>query len=189
MKVSVFTGPYFSERDHTMYGVRIPLAFWKIIAFIHDDTGELCATGYEMNQEQCLQLEEEFVFGAFTSPQLATATQVSIRSIETRSGISFDRLAVVDPLIGTDETLGDEPRQALNILEDVCFIRWHTSAPCKRGHRSDPVGWTGSRRRVGGAKDGTTYREGAYSGHSFAQEPERAHAGHEPGAAPQNRVV
>ena len=35
-----------------MYGVRIPLAFWKIIAFIHDETGKLCATGYEMNQEQ-----------------------------------------------------------------------------------------------------------------------------------------
>ena len=53
-----------------MYGVRIPLAFWKIIAFIHDETGKLCATGYEMNQEQSLQPEEEFVFGAFTSPQL-----------------------------------------------------------------------------------------------------------------------
>jgi endonuclease G len=39
MKISVFTGPYFAERDPEMYGVRIPLTFWKIIAFIHDQTG------------------------------------------------------------------------------------------------------------------------------------------------------
>jgi hypothetical protein len=50
MKISVFTGPYFEDHDPEMYGVQIPRAFWKVIAFIHDDTGKLCATGYEMNQ-------------------------------------------------------------------------------------------------------------------------------------------
>ena len=107
MKISVFTGPYFDDSDPEMYGVRIPLAFWKIIAFVHDETGELCATGYEMNQETTLQDEKEFVFGAFISPQLNVATQISIRSIETRSGISFGRLASVDPLFGSDEGLMD----------------------------------------------------------------------------------
>jgi endonuclease G len=91
MKISVFTGPYFSETDPEMYGVRIPLAFWKVIAFIHDETGKLCATGYEMNQQKTLRPEEEFVFGAFTSPQLHIATQVSIRSIEAcASKINLD---------------------------------------------------------------------------------------------------
>jgi endonuclease G, mitochondrial len=123
MKISVFTGPYFTDRDPEMYRVRIPLAFWKIIAFIHDETGKLCATGYEMNQEQSLQPEEEFVFGAFTSPQLGTATQVSIRSIEARSGINFGRLASIDPLAGRDEGLGDEgPRPPLQALEQIRFI-------------------------------------------------------------------
>ena len=112
MKISVFTGPYFADDDPEMYGVRIPLAFWKIIAFIHDETGKLCATGYEMNQEQSLQPEEEFVFGAFTSPQLGTATQVSIRSIEARSGIDFGSLASVDPLAGSDEGLGAAAERA-----------------------------------------------------------------------------
>ena len=82
MRISVFTGPYFDEDDPVMFGVPIPLAFWKIIAFIHDETGELCATGYEMNQEESLPPEEEFVFGPFTSPHLSIATQVSISSIE-----------------------------------------------------------------------------------------------------------
>jgi len=123
MKISVFTGPYFAEHDPEMYGVRIPLAFWKIIAFIHDETGKLCATGYQMNQETTLQPEEEFVFGAFTSPQLQVATQVSIRSIEARSGISFGSLASADPLAGSDEGLGDDqPRAPLQALEQIRFV-------------------------------------------------------------------
>jgi endonuclease G len=123
MKISVFTGPYFADHDPEMYGVRIPLAFWKIIAFIHDETGKLCATGYEMNQETTLQPEEEFVFGAFTSPQLQVATQVSIRSIEARSGISFGSLASADPLAGSDEGVGDDaPRAPLQALEQIRFV-------------------------------------------------------------------
>jgi endonuclease G len=123
MKISVFTGPYFAEHDPEMYGVRIPLAFWKIIAFIHDESGKLCATGYEMNQESTLQPEEEFVFGPFTSPQLNVATQVSIRSIEARSGLSFGNLASVDPLAGSDEGLGDDgPRPPLEALEQIRFV-------------------------------------------------------------------
>jgi endonuclease G len=107
-----------------MYGVRSPRAFWKIIAFIHDDTGKLSATGYEMNQEQSLQPEEEFVFGAFTSPQLHVATQVPIRSIEARSGVSFGKLASVDPLAGTEEGLGDgASRPPLLSLEQIVFAR------------------------------------------------------------------
>jgi endonuclease G len=123
MKISVFTGPYFTEKDPKMYGVRIPLAFWKIIAFIHDETGKLCATGYEMNQETTLQSEEEFVFGAFTSLQLHVATQVPIRAIETRSGISFSRLASLDPLAGGEESLGDDgPHAPLQALEQIRFV-------------------------------------------------------------------
>jgi endonuclease G len=95
-KISVFTGPYFTRNDPTMFGVRIPLKFWKVIAFVHDETGELCATGYEMSQEDNLQ-ETEFVFGQFTSSHLNLATQASIASIEARSGLSFGQLADIDP--------------------------------------------------------------------------------------------
>jgi endonuclease G len=123
MKISVFTGPYFTDDDPTMYGVRIPLAFWKIIAFIHDETGRLCATGYEMNQEQSLQPQEEFVFGAFTSPQLGVATQVPIRSIEAKSGISFGKLAAVDPLSAEDESIdAGGIRSPLAALEHIRFL-------------------------------------------------------------------
>ena len=123
MKISVFTGPYFTDRDPDMYGVLIPLTYWKVIAFIHDDTGKLCATGYEMSQEQSLQ-PEEFVFGVFTSPQLGTATQVPIRSIEAKGGIHFGELASVDPLAGDEEGVSDAgPRTPLLALEQIRFVR------------------------------------------------------------------
>ncbi|MDB5581547.1 MAG: putative protease [Bradyrhizobium sp.] len=122
MKISVFTGPYFSDADPTMYGVRIPLAFWKVIAFIHDETGQLSATGYEMNQAENLLPEEEFVFGAFTSPQRGIATQVKIGAIELRSGISFGGLAGIDPLAADSEALDEGMRPPLQRFEQIRFI-------------------------------------------------------------------
>lgn len=123
MKISVFTGPYFAEDDPEMYGVRIPIAFWKIIAFIHDDTGQLCATGYEMDQMGTLQPEEEFIFGAFTSPQLGTATQVPIHAIQTRSGLDFGTLADVDPLADEEEGVSNGTRAPLLAFQQIRFVR------------------------------------------------------------------
>lgn len=117
-RISVITGPYFTKNDPTMFGVRIPVKFWKIIAFVHDETGELCATGYEMSQEQNLE-PPEFVFGDFVSPQLNISTQVPISTIESQAGISFGRLADVDPL--STEGVG-EPMGPLLFPEQIRFI-------------------------------------------------------------------
>lgn len=123
MKISVFTGPYFAEDDPKRYGVLIPRAFWKVIAFIHDETGELCATGYEMDQSASLPpAEEEFVFGDFVSPQLGVSTQVPIREIEARSGLDFRGLAGFDPLDG-EEALAPAERPQLLAMEQIRFLR------------------------------------------------------------------
>lgn len=123
MNISVFTGPYFDARDPEMYGVAIPLTFWKIIAFIHDVTKQLCATGYEMNQEQSLLPEEEYVFGRFDSPQLGTCVQVPIHKIALRSGISFGSLAQVDPLNAGEESRGGEDAaRPLLALDEIRFV-------------------------------------------------------------------
>ncbi|TMQ13485.1 MAG: hypothetical protein E6J90_28460 [Deltaproteobacteria bacterium] len=122
MRISVFTGPYFDDADPTMFDVGIPLAFWKVIAFIHDLTRTLCATGYEMNQEQNLHPTEEFVFGQFRSRQLNCATQVPIRAIEFRCGIDFGRLASVDPLARDEEALGSGERVPLTSLDEIRFF-------------------------------------------------------------------
>lgn len=124
MRISVFTGPYFRRNDPVMYGVKIPIAFWKIIAFIHDDTQELCATGYEMSQRKSLLPEEEFVFGDFRSPQLNAATQVPLASIERKAGLHFGGLAAVDPLADDEEAVGgDAPVVPLQALEQIRFVR------------------------------------------------------------------
>ena len=77
-----------------------------------------------LRNESNVAAEEEFIFGAYTSPQLKVATQASIRSIETRSGISFGHLSSIDPLAGSDEGLEDaRERPPLLALEQIRFIR------------------------------------------------------------------
>jgi endonuclease G len=113
MKISVFTGPFLSSDDPVMFGVMIPLEFWKVIAFIHDETGELCATGYTMSQQDFLS-EEEFVFGRHKT------NQASIASIEERAGLSFGNLAELDPF-EEEERVGGGGE--LTDLEQIQFVK------------------------------------------------------------------
>ena len=98
MRISVFTGPFLRSNDPERFGVRIPVRFWKVIAFVHDETGELCATGYTMSQKNFIG-EEEFVFGAHETAQAA------IRSIEEQAGLSFGPLADLDPFADVEESI------------------------------------------------------------------------------------
>jgi endonuclease G len=95
MKIAVFTGPFLADDDPTMFGVQIPIESWKVIAFVHEQTGQLCATGYTMSQKDFLS-EDEFVFGAHKT------AQVSISSIEQRAGLSFGPLAALDPFVAPE---------------------------------------------------------------------------------------
>jgi endonuclease G len=96
MRISVFTGPFFATDDPVREGVRIPRSFWKVIAFIHDQTRQLCATGYTMSQEDFLR-DEEFVFGRHKT------AQTRIADIERRAGVSFGRLTARDPFDEAEE--------------------------------------------------------------------------------------
>lgn len=111
MKISVFTGPFLEDDDPIRFDIKIPRAFWKIIAFMHDDTNKLCATAYTMSQEDFLR-EEEFVFG-----QHETA-QTSIESIEARTGLNFGVLAHHDPF-ETREAISPGP---LKDVSQIVFV-------------------------------------------------------------------
>jgi endonuclease G len=113
-RISVFTGPVFKPSDPERFGVTIPISFWKVIAFIHDDTGKLCATGYTISQEEFLQ-EEEFVFGKHKT------AQVSIRSIEKNTGLSFGQLGALDPFETATEALAG-PVAPLQALTEIRFV-------------------------------------------------------------------
>lgn len=105
MRISVFTGPYYTDEDPVFHGVQVPVSFWKVIAFKHDDTGELSATGYEMDQNNSLPSEDEFVFGNFTSSYVNAAVQIPISLIEAKSGIDFGSLRDSDPLANVTESI------------------------------------------------------------------------------------
>jgi endonuclease G len=107
MRISVFTGPFLRADDPIRQGVAIPRSFWKVLTFVHDETGEVCSTGYTMSQEDFLR-EEEFVFGRHQT------SQTRIAAIEQRAGLSFGPLAALDPFDDDEEgvaTLLTDPGQ------------------------------------------------------------------------------
>jgi endonuclease G len=108
MRISVFTGPLLKSDDPVRFGVKIPRSFWKIIAFIHDQTGELTATGYVASQDEHLQ---EFVFGDYDT------WQRPLEWIEDNAGVSFGDLTKHDPLSRGVEAL-DAP---INDFEQIQF--------------------------------------------------------------------
>lgn len=99
MRISVFTGPIFRENDPAFFNVKVPIEFWKVIAFKNDKTRTLSATGYIMSQRDVLPTDEEFVFGQFRN------SQVTIRSIEKITGLSFRHLRNYDPVDDATEAV------------------------------------------------------------------------------------
>ncbi|WP_208757124.1 DNA/RNA non-specific endonuclease [Bradyrhizobium nanningense] len=87
-KVNVFSGPIFRDNDRLYRGVKIPVAYWKVISFVSND-GKPSSTAYTIDQVQELK-ELEAVFGAFKTYQR------SVRSIEKMTGLSFGQLRDYD---------------------------------------------------------------------------------------------
>jgi DNA/RNA endonuclease G (NUC1) len=97
-RVVVFTGPIFSDRDPTYRGVDIPLRYFKVAAFIHQD--ELAATGYVVDQTpQLAQLPDVPRPGAVEdAPPLGPfrTFQAPIRDIAELTSLDLDQLIAVD---------------------------------------------------------------------------------------------
>jgi endonuclease G len=110
MRICVFTGPVFTDSDPEFFDVSVPVRFWKVIAFVHDETGELCATGYTMSQKNLLP-GEEFVFGRFETYQTRLA------EIEGLAGLSFGPLTALDPMRIVEEA----PSVPLRSLDEIRF--------------------------------------------------------------------
>lgn len=98
MKVSVFTGPFFTHNDKTYDNdgrlgteARIPGAYWKVVAFLKEQGGELrpSATAYKISQESVLS-ELEFAFGPYKT------YQISIQELMDNTGIDFSELLQFD---------------------------------------------------------------------------------------------
>lgn len=89
-RLTVFTGPVFSAEDPVYRGHRIPLAFWKIAVFQHENGGP-SATAYLISQRDQVEdiLREAFIPATF---------QVPVRTVSALTELNFDHLFGWDPL-------------------------------------------------------------------------------------------
>lgn len=110
VRISVITGPIFTDEDPPRFGVIIPVEFWKVIAFLHKDTGELSATAYTLSQQEDLVTARMF-------DDFEGAEQKPLSTIEERTGLSFGGLTEHDALHG-DESLA----RPLNSLDEIRFV-------------------------------------------------------------------
>jgi endonuclease G len=104
LKVSVFTGPIFGDKDQLYRGlVRLPQAFWKIAVVVNSETKKLSVTGYILCQGSLIKaLTSEFVYGAFRT------YQVPLTLIAEQARLDLDHLLSQDPLAARREREGIE---------------------------------------------------------------------------------
>ncbi|APR81734.1 DNA/RNA non-specific endonuclease [Minicystis rosea] len=93
-RACVITGPVLSHEDPVLYGVKIPVRLWKIIAFIHDETHALAAVAYCSSQAG--YLPDAFVWGQFR------CLQVPVSRIADETGLDFGPLRAADVMAQAD---------------------------------------------------------------------------------------
>ncbi len=91
LKISVFTGPVFRDSDKVYRGYRIPEDYWKVLAMVRADTGQLSVTAYLLSQSEFMD-HLEFVYGEFET------YQVPLAKILALTGLDFSHLSRFDPL-------------------------------------------------------------------------------------------
>lgn len=110
-KVTVFTGPVFRPDDRIYRDVKIPTAYWKVVAFVND-SGRPSASAYIVDQSEELS-ELEIAFGAFKTYQR------SVRAIEKLSKLSFGDLASFDGFSNEELATGTTISAELRVPGDA----------------------------------------------------------------------
>jgi endonuclease G len=95
LKVTVFTGPVFSEADIPYRGVLLPLQFWKVAAVVKKD-GKLSVTAYLLSQKDLVTNLSENIsedgFGQYRT------YQVPLTLVQSLTKLDFSPYFVNDPL-------------------------------------------------------------------------------------------
>ncbi len=110
-RATVFTGPVFRGNDPVYRGVAIPLAYWKVVAFIHDD-GRPSASAYLIDHDVDLDAQS-LLFGAFKTYQR------SVLAIEGLTNLDFGSLREFDGFSNEEKATGDAVRVLITEAEDV----------------------------------------------------------------------
>ncbi|WP_339532770.1 DNA/RNA non-specific endonuclease [Pseudomonas mucidolens] len=110
-RATVFTGPVFADHDRMYRGVKIPSAFWKVVAYLND-AGKPSASAYMIDQSRELG-QLELVFG-----QLRTY-QRSVIQIEQLTNIRFGNLADYDGFSNEERATGTRIEALIRGPEDI----------------------------------------------------------------------
>jgi len=110
-RITVFGGPVFGAGDIEYRGVKLPLAYWKVIAFTNED-GEPSATAYMIDQEKELK-SLEATFGRYKTYQR------SVRAIAELTSLDFGDLASYDGFSNEERATGTRIEAVLQSLADV----------------------------------------------------------------------
>lgn len=110
-RATVFTGPVFRANDPVYRGVAIPLAYWKVVAFIHDD-GRPSASAYLVDHDVDLDAQS-LLFGAFKTYQR------SVLAIEGLTNLDFGSLREFDGFSNEEKATGDSVRVLITEAEDI----------------------------------------------------------------------
>ncbi len=110
-RASVFTGPVFRADDPVYRGVAIPLAYWKVIAFVHDD-GTPSATAYMIDHDVDLG-RVELIFGPYKTYQR------SVAAVERATGLDFGALALRDGFSNEEAATGARVERVIRVAADV----------------------------------------------------------------------
>jgi endonuclease G len=111
-RVSVITGPVFSRQDPILYGVKVPVRFWKIVAFLRPNSRTLATVAYLDSQADFLPDTggPAFVWGQFKG------MQVPLSRIEQLTGLRFGASTQADVLSGADASFSLAVRDVRDVL-------------------------------------------------------------------------
>ncbi|WP_353981262.1 DNA/RNA non-specific endonuclease [Salinicola endophyticus] len=100
-RLCIFTGPVFRASDRDYRGVRIPEAYWKVIAFRGED-GRPSATAYMIDQTDELdELGPGFFFGQYRTYQRSIARIEALTQLDFGELSDFDGFSVEERATGT----------------------------------------------------------------------------------------
>ncbi|WP_089254443.1 DNA/RNA non-specific endonuclease [Asanoa hainanensis] len=115
LRANVYTGPIFRPDDPSYRGVRIPRAYWKVVAVA--TTEAVHATAYLIEQTELLDAlgrdAEQPPLGPYRT------YQIQVSDASARTGIDFGPLPAFDPLRPPDRDASAAAPVELRNLSDV----------------------------------------------------------------------
>ena len=125
LRVTVLTGPVFTEDDPDYRYVKVPKAFWKIAVRV--ERGKLLATALLADQSDRITKLPERMSEGFDDMSKVKSFQVSVAEVERLTGLDFGPLRDHDTFEVTEaEALGK--RRPLSSFRDI-----QLSAPKQQG--------------------------------------------------------